>query len=71
MRGGAALESTQLGIAPKTARASIAQYAVDVANQLDVTESQRIEFVLVHPARAAESDDIWNAFEDFIAACRA
>ena len=70
MRGGAALESAQFHFAPTPARASIAEYAVEVANQLDVKESQRVEFVLVHPARAAESDDIWNAFEDFMAACR-
>jgi len=69
-RGGLALESAEFGFAAKSARASIAEYAVEVVNQLTSTQGQEFDFVLVHPARASISVDIKNAFETYVKACK-
>lgn len=69
MRGGSALESTQHNFAAKSARASISDYAIEVAAQLPANENQEFNFVLVHPENSDASGDIWAAFETFATAC--
>lgn len=69
MTGGLGLESNEHKFAPKSARTEIHAYANEVVTQLPVTESQTFDFVLVHPARSQESDQIWSAFETFVDAC--
>lgn len=70
MRGGVGLESAQLGFAPRAPRATLDEYAREVADQLEETQSQMFEFVLIHPARSGAHAAIWGAFESFISACK-
>ncbi|WP_299732168.1 hypothetical protein [uncultured Tateyamaria sp.] len=68
--GGQAMDSAQYGIAPKSARMTVADYAVEMAEQLTATESSEFDFVLVHPAKQQSSTQIWNAFDAYLAACQ-
>jgi len=70
MRGGVALESTTHNFAPKSARASIGEYASKVVPQLPAQEADQFSFVLVHPALGGAREDIWNAFEAYVKACQ-
>lgn len=71
IRGGAELDSSKLKFAPRSPRASLDAYAVEVMDQLAARDTPTFEFVLVHPQHQAASDDIWNAFETFVEACKA
>lgn len=70
MRGGMALDSNEQNFSPKSARTTMDVYANEVVSQLPAREDQAFEFVLVHPQRSQASDDIWNAFEAFVTACK-
>lgn len=70
IRGGVAIESAQYGFAPKSPRASVGEYAIEVTRQLDADESRRFDFVLVHPGRSDDTDDIWDAFDTLVGACK-
>jgi len=70
MRGGVGLESKQHNFAPRSPRTTLADYATEVAGQLQVREDQAFEFALVHPQKSEASADIWNAFETLLSACR-
>lgn len=70
MLGGVALESSQLNFEPKSARMSIGDYAVEVADQLETNEGEEFDFVLVHPAKEKSNAKIWSAFETFVEACK-
>lgn len=69
--GGFELDSSANGFASRSARASLADYAKEVVDQLPVTEGQAFDFVLVHPERSDNSTEIWGAFEKFVNACEA
>lgn len=69
--GGVAMESTQHNFAPKSARTSIADYAIEVVAQLPARENADFEFVLVHPQNSQASADIRSAFGAFVKACNA
>lgn len=71
MNGGVALESSQNNFAPKSARSSIGDYAMEVVDQLGSAEGQEFNFVLVHPERRQSSAEILSAFEAFVDVCRA
>lgn len=68
--GGIALESEKQNFAPKSAQASIDEYAQSVIAQLPVMEDQSFNFVLVHPDLQQSRAEIWKAFETFVNACR-
>lgn len=68
--GGFALESAQDGFTPKSARATIAEYAVEVINQLPSRQGSAFDFVLVHPAKQQDSLEIWDAFQKYNEACK-
>lgn len=70
MRGGLGLESKQHNFAPRSPRTTLADYANEVADQLQVREDQAFEFALVHPQRSQASDEIWSAFETYLSACQ-
>lgn len=70
MRGGMALDSTQLGFSPRSPAASIDAYANEIVGQLPATQAQSFDFAMVHPQRSHASADIWNAFETFVNVCR-
>lgn len=67
--GGVALDSKQNKFDSKSARASIADYAQEVATQLPARDDQSFDFVLVHPDRLQASNDIWTSFEAYVKAC--
>ena len=67
---GEAIESAQFGIAPKSARTTIADYAVEVADQLSTNQSGEFDFVLVHPAKQQSGAEIWSAFEAYVQECQ-
>lgn len=69
-KGGSALESVALNFEPKSASASIGEYATSVASQLPAKQDQTFEFVLVHPQRANATNEIFNAFASFVQACK-
>ncbi len=68
--GGLAMDSAQYNVAPKSARTSVGEYAIEMADQLAAIESSEFDFVLVHPAKQQSSAEIWNAFDDYLAACQ-
>lgn len=68
-KGGLALESVQHGFASKSAGQTIDEYANQVVSQLPGRSEQTFDFVLVHPKKAAESNEILNAFALFVQAC--
>ncbi len=68
--GGIALDSSQQNFTPKSPRATMGDYASDVAGQLQPSEAQTFEFVLFHPQRSNDSAEIWGAFETFVESCR-
>lgn len=68
--GGEAISSAENGIAPKSARMTIAEYATSVADQLAPNESSEFDFVLVHPAKQQSSAEIWAAFQNYAQACQ-
>lgn len=68
--GGVGIESSELGFAPKSARASIGEYARTVAEQLPSREDMVFDFVLVHPKRSQLRPEIWAAFGNLVDACR-
>ncbi len=67
---GLAMDSTQYGVAPKSARTTIADYAVEMVDQIAASESSEFDFVLVHPAKQQSSAEIWSAFEAYVKACQ-
>lgn len=67
---GLEVESTQNGFAAKGPGIPVSDYALEVADQLAITESDTFDFVLVHPAKQQASDEIWSAFETYVAACQ-
>jgi len=68
--GGMALDSSQHNFTPKSARASIGDYAVQVSGELAHANGQEFEFVLVHPMKANLNAEIWGAFKTFAKACQ-
>ncbi len=70
VRGGVALESSQLNFSPRSPGTSIDVYANQVVNQLPPSDVQEFDFVLVHPQKSQASAEIWSAFEAFVDVCR-
>lgn len=68
--GGEAVSSAEYGIAPKSARMSVSEYAATVADQLAADADGAFDFVLVHPAKQQSSAEIWDAFKAYTAACQ-
>lgn len=68
--GGVGLSSAQFDFAPRSPRATLAEYAVEVVDQLPPEDSSAFDFVLVHPAKQQASDEIWAAFDTYLAACQ-
>lgn len=69
-RGGNAIESDVHHFSPKSARATMGEYASEVVSQLPAQDLGQFPFVLVHPARENTREDIWNAFEAYVKACQ-
>jgi len=68
--GGIALESKDHNFEPKSARAAMDAYAIEVVGQLQSRQEQTFDFVLVHPNKNGASGNIWTAFENYVNACR-
>ncbi|SFJ83334.1 hypothetical protein [Jannaschia pohangensis] len=68
--GGMALDSAQNGFEPKSARETIADFAIHILGQLPNRADEAFEFVLVHPKRSDAGAEIWGAFESFAKACQ-
>lgn len=68
--GSEAIESGQNNFAPKSARMTLPEYAIEVTNQLTPRESATFDFALVHPAKRQSSTQIWNAFQAYASACQ-
>jgi len=69
-QGGTALESNKQGFDAKQASLSLQQYAGLVVDQLPAQESQRFDFMMVHPAKAEARAEITKAFEELVSACK-
>lgn len=68
--GGIALESKDHNFEPKSARAAMNTYAIEVVDQLPGRQEQTFDFVLVHPNKNGASGNIWTAFEEYVNACK-
>ncbi len=68
--GAAALDSSLDNFAPRPPSATLAAYAMEVAQQIPATEAQTFDFALVHPMRSQQSADIWAAFEAYVTECQ-
>jgi len=68
--GGDAIGSDAFAFEAKSARISVADYAVTVADQLATSASGGFDFVLVHPAKQQSSAEIWDAFNTYTQACQ-
>ena len=68
--GNTTIDSAQYNIAPKPGRMAIADYAVQVVDQLEADENNEFAFVLVHPEKNQSSGEIWNAFDTYVDTCQ-
>ena len=68
--GGVAIDSARFNFEPKSARMTIGDYALEVADNLTASESGEFDFVLVHPAKSQSSAEIWDAFKTYSEVCQ-
>ena len=70
LRGGMAMESGPGSFHARAPGMPLADFAREAIGMLPVSESQTVDFVLVHPQRNAASAEILSAFQGYVNACQ-